>query len=45
MPLVSAAGPPRTLEMGLCAFVLLLMLIAVCYAGWISFSNYSAIGV
>lgn len=45
MPRASAASTVRALEIGLCAVVLLLMLIAVSYAGWISVSYYSNIGV
>lgn len=45
MPTPPAARPAHTLEMALCVFVLLAMLIAVFYAAWIGLSNYSRIGV
>jgi hypothetical protein len=42
---VSATPGSRLLGPALCVVVLLIMIIAVLYAAWISLSNYSSIGV
>ena len=45
MPVRSAAPRSRFLEMALCVIVLIVMLVSVLYAAWISLDNYSNIGV
>jgi hypothetical protein len=42
---VSPAPGSRLLGPTLCILVLLIMIVAVLYAAWISLSNYSSIGV